>query len=277
MTAENLAAAVADHRQHFLDYTAGFSDVPDAAPLRLKVDHTFRVLEHAGRIVDSLERESAPIRERASDAELGRASLLAALYHDCGRFPQFKKFRTFLDAASVNHAVLSFQTMRDNGFLREETFRVRALAQCAVLLHNRHTLPANLHPDARFVTDVVRDADKLDIFRIMVGYLTSALPERDAVLLHVEDDPDRWSPKVAEDVLAGRVARYTDLRFVNDFRLLLGTWMHELRFSVTKKIMAESGLMDEVLSHLPKAEGLRPALDKLKAMLEECTIAGGAA
>ena len=271
------AADLSAYKQRFLDYTDTFKDVPDAAPLRLKVEHTFKVFDHACRIVGSLENKASPLKEKARDAELCRAAVLAALFHDCGRFPQFRQYRTFLDAKSVNHAVLSFQTMRDSDFLKEESRRVRSLAQCAVLLHNRHTLPPMLDADARFVTDVVRDADKLDIFRIMVSYLTSALPERDAVLLHVKDEPESWSPNVAEDVLAGRIARYGDLRYVNDFRLLLGTWMHELRFAVTRRELAESGLMDMVLSQLPKAEALRSAVEKLKAMLEECRNAGGLA
>lgn len=257
------------YRRRFLDYVEGFRDVPDAAPLRLKVDHTFRVVDHAGVIVDSLAG-AAGQRVPGRDDETCRAAVLAALYHDCGRFPQFRRYRTFLDAKSVNHAVLSFHTMRDGGFLREESVRVRHLAQCAVLLHNRHVLSSLLAPDARFVTDVVRDSDKLDIFRIMVGYLENALPERDAILLHVADDPERWSPRVAEDVLAGRVASYGDLRFVNDFRLLLGTWMLELRFAATRRALAKSGLMESVLSGLPDAPGLRPARERLYMLLDEC-------
>lgn len=257
------------HIRRFQSYTDRFRDVPDAAPLRLKVEHTFRVFEHARTILASLEQEEPEKSRFAADAACCRSAELAALYHDCGRFPQFKTYRTFLDAKSVNHAVLSFQTMRDEGFLAEEPPRVRGLAQCAVLLHNRHALPDRLAEDARFVTDVVRDADKLDIFRIMVGHLTSALPERDAVLLHVKDDPERWTPAIAEDVLAGRVSRYADLRYVNDFRLLLGTWMYELRFKATRKALAQSGLMETVLSQLPDAAPLRPALGRLHAMLDQ--------
>ena len=263
------------HRKHFLDYVEGFRDVPDAAPLRLKVEHTFRVVEHAGLIVDSLADDDRE-RDWSRDGEACRAAVLAALYHDCGRFPQFRRYRTFMDAKSVNHAVLSFQTMRDGHFLQEESGRVRRLAQCAVLLHNRYALSPMLAPDARFVTDIVRDSDKLDIFRVMVGYLGNALPERDAVLLHVADDPDQWSSKVVEDVLAGRVARYVDLRFVNDFRLLLGTWMLELRFSATRRALADSGLMEQVLAGLPEDPRLRPAREKLYALLEDCRSGRGA-
>ena len=76
---------------------------------------------------------------------------------------------------------------------------------------------------------------------------------------------------------AGRVARYVDLRFVNDFRLLLGTWMLELRFASTRKALAESGLMDKVLAGLPDVSGLRPAKEKLHALLEDCRNGRGAA
>lgn len=257
------------HRRRFMDYVEGFRDVPDAAPLRLKVEHTFRVVDHAEVIVDYLA-EDAGERAWAKDNEACRAAVIAALYHDCGRFPQFRTYRTFLDAKSVNHAVLSFRTMRDEGFLQEESSRVRSLAFCAVLLHNRYELSPKLSPQARFVTDVVRDSDKLDIFRVMVSYLDNALPERDAVLLHVKDDPGCWSPKVAKDVLEGRVARYVDLRFVNDFRLLLGTWMLELRFAATRRALAASGLMEKVLAGLPDDAKLRPAVEKLHVLLEGC-------
>ena len=264
-----MSADFSVYRRRFLDYVEEFRDVPDSAPLRLKVEHTFRVVEHAGLVLDSLAGDAREREWSRNDAAC-RAARLAALYHDCGRFPQFRRYRTFMDAASVNHAVLSFHTMRDGAFLCEEDARVRGLAQCAVLLHNRHVLPRLLSPEARFVTDVVRDSDKLDIFRIMVSYLGNALPERDAVLLHVKDDPGKWTPRVAEDVLAGRVASYGDLRYVNDFRLLLGTWMLELRFAVTRRTLAESGLMEAVLSGLPDEPLLRPARERLYALLEAC-------
>lgn len=265
-----MSADLSLHRQRFLDYTAEFSHVPDAAPLRLKVEHTFRVMEHARRITETLYRDSGVPDERKKDGEACRAAVLAALYHDCGRFPQFARFRTFLDAKSVNHALLSFQVMRDRHFLQEENAAVRGLAQCAVLLHNRYALPPLLEKRARFVTDIVRDSDKLDIFRIMAGYLDGALPEKDAVLLHVQDDPRGWTSEVAEDVLCGRVAKYTDLHYVNDFRLLLGTWMWELRFACTRRTLAESGLVETVLAPLPKSPALKPALTRLYDSLEAC-------
>ncbi len=255
------------YQQRFLEYASSFCTTPEAAPLRLKVEHTLKVFEHARHIVDSISCDPGESRW-ASDLEACRAALLAALFHDIGRFCQFQKYKTFMDASSVNHAYLGMSILREQQIFREERPNVRRLALCAVLLHNRHQISPRLSPSARFATDIVRDSDKLDIFRIMVTHLENALPERDAVFLHVKDDPDCWTPAVADDVFHGKVARYADLRFVNDFRILLGSWMYELRFLETRRALAESGLMDKVLAGLPDDPALCPVKNKLNVLLE---------
>ena len=58
-------------------------------------------------------------------------------------------------------------------------------------------------------------------------------------------------------------------------RLLLGTWMDELRFPGTRKALADSGLMDNVLEQLPDTPELRPALDVLRVKLAQCREAAG--
>jgi hypothetical protein len=46
--------------------------------------------------------------------------------------------------------------------------------------------------------------------------------------------------------------------------------MTELVFDVTRKALAESGLMESVLAGLPDVPALRPALDTLYSQLERC-------
>lgn len=249
-----------EHCSLFRRYAADFvSDRPEDAPIRLKEAHSLRVYAHVENIVRT---------EHLPD-DIARAGLLAGLYHDCGRFPQFLRYRTFADAASVNHARLSLDVLKEKGFLMGERPRVRALAQTAVLLHNRSALPEKLSPDARLVTDMVRDADKLDIICIMVAHFDRALPENDAVFLHVEDNPAVCSPEVVRAVLAGRVVSYRDLHYVNDFRLLLGTWIHELRFAVTRDMLRASGHMEKVFSGLPDTPEIRAAATYLRGLLHE--------
>lgn len=247
------------HLARFLDFTAPYITGTDDAPLRLKVEHSLRVFEHA-RLLAEEDDVLAP--------EARRAAILAALYHDCGRFPQFRRYRTFADGLSANHARLGLGVVKNERFLSDESRPVRLLAQSGILLHNKYALPPALLPDARRVTDIVRDADKLDILRVMVEHLGGALPEKDAVLLSVRDEPDKWSATVLRDVMEGRVARYADLRYVNDFRLLLGTWLHEIRFAATRRVLRESGLMERVLADLPPEPKIREAAALLHGLLD---------
>ncbi len=255
------------HREQFLAFVESYVAGVQNGPLRLKVEHSFRVLEHVELLVAS-EPPASPV---SADQEAGRAALLAALYHDCGRFPQFRDYHTFMDAQSVDHAQLGVEVIREQGFLRHETDRARNLVETAVRLHNRYALPSDLTTEARLITDMVRDADKLDILRIMVEHLDGALPEKDSVFLSVRDASDAWTPSIVADVLAGRVARYGDLRYVNDFRLLLGTWLHELNFPATREALTRSGLMDAVLDGLPHAPEMEKAVTYLRGLLPKKT------
>lgn len=255
---------ITGHREQFLAFVESYTTGTEDGPARLKVEHSFRVLEHVEVLVGT-ERPAFPA---AGITSVARAALLAALYHDCGRFPQFRDYHTFMDDRSVNHALLGVEVIRKQGFLRHEADEVQSLVETAVSLHNRYALPDDLAPEPRLITDMVRDADKLDILRVMVQHLDGALPEKDTVVLSVRDEPERWTPSVVDDVLAGRVARYTDLHYVNDFRLLLGTWLHDLRFAATRRMLTHSGLMENVLDGLPRTTELDKAVSYLRGLLE---------
>lgn len=242
----------------------------DRAPLYLKVEHTGYVLTNAKFITNSQGFVDAWERARAENGHLADFSLkeltyachVAALYHDIGRFPQYRDYGTFADALSVNHATLSARTLVREGMLKTESKRVRGLVVGAVAMHNRYALPRGISAALRLVTNVVRDADKLDIIRIMAPQLSYASLEearkqaksggQNVVTMHVKDEPDLWSDAIVQDALAGRVAKYTDMRYINDFRIVIGTWMKELCFDASLEHLAKSGLMDKIFAGLPK-------------------------
>ncbi|MDR2800069.1 MAG: HD domain-containing protein, partial [Desulfovibrio sp.] len=155
-------------RQRFLGYARGFfSGSPEVDPyLRLKIDHTFRVCANA--------RSLAEQEEALGEEPVARALGLAALYHDVGRFEQFRRFRTFSDAASIDHGALGVKIIRDRGFFRDEEEETARLARIAVAAHNRFALPGRLRGRARLVLTALRDADKIDILGLIARELASA-------------------------------------------------------------------------------------------------------
>lgn len=231
-----------EHLKFFRDYAESKIAVckHDPEPLRLKLEHTFRVFENADNIAKG---ENLP-------PPLAHASRLAALYHDLGRFDQYLQFQTFKDALSFNHGLASLRLLLQNRLLAGEDRNLVRLVHTAVVCHNKREVPKALHGDARIITDVVRNADKLDILRVMASHLRKK-PYNPTVILSLPDSPDLHSDKVIKYALAGKNASYDDLKSVNDLRVLLGAWYYDLNFKSAKKLYKKMGHGLEIAKALP--------------------------
>lgn len=252
-------SCLSSHEARFFAYAEPFCPA-DCLPLQIKLVHTRNVLENARTIVTSAEHAELT-------GPVARAALLAALYHDVGRFEQFARFGTFRDADSLNHGCLASKLIRTQKFLDDEAPQVRRLARIGVCLHNRYHLP-KLGELELLVTNVVRDADKLDIFRVMAQHLNAAVPAGD-VVLHVKNEPECWTPAVAETILRGEVPGYGDLRYINDFRMLLVSWFKDLGFACSRTMLARSGHVEAVLAGLPNNPDLAPTREYLWNLLKQ--------
>jgi HD superfamily phosphodiesterase len=142
----------------FSRYCSSFSTSveEDQRNIVLKEVHTHKVCANARLI--------------AQDLSLGgRETLLAeivALLHDVGRFPQYRKYKTFRDSISENHAVLGAKVLLEQGVLRDFPKREQDIIVRAVTLHNVLTVPEGLDDDTLLFVKLIRDADKLDIWRV---------------------------------------------------------------------------------------------------------------
>ena len=126
--------------------------------------------------------------------------------------------------------------------------------------HNRVTVSKTLPAPLRQVLLGLRDADKLDILRIMAEHLGPGAQGNSTVLLHLRDEPLSCSPAVLRAFEEGRTALYRDMRYTNDFRILLCTWLHDLHFSVARRILRREGWLDNIVDGLEALPDLRGRL-----------------
>ncbi|MHC1701240.1 MAG: HD domain-containing protein [Humidesulfovibrio sp.] len=229
--------------RRFQDFAEPYLREPgDDFAYRLKVDHTMRVRSIA---TDIAETSGVPERVHL-------AARLAALLHDIGRFPQYKEYRTFRDAESANHAGLSVRhTLREH-MLDSAPQDIRRLVLGAVFLHNKRSLPATLPPDLQAVAQIVRDSDKLDIFRVMIAHFSKQDPEHPEVALHVKPHPTAYSQDVLESLLRGETGDYRRIVWVNDFKLMVVGWLFDLNYRRACQMLHELGYLDTIFESLPK-------------------------
>jgi putative nucleotidyltransferase with HDIG domain len=232
------------YKDAFLNYARSFhsGDAEENAARELKVDHSLRVLAHAEKLAATEPAFADPIA--------AKALWLAALFHDVGRFEQFRRYHTFADALSCNHGALGARITRSQGFLRGESPEVQRLVLSAIAAHNKLKEPAGLRGRTLDVLLALKDADKLDILRVMAANLAPGAKGDGAVLLHLKDEPLLWSAAVEQSLEEGRVALYSDMRYVNDFRLLLCTWLHDFRYRASLAIVRREGHFTAILAGL---------------------------
>ncbi|MBQ9181673.1 MAG: HD domain-containing protein [Bacilli bacterium] len=127
----------------------------------LKVYHTYRVLDNSIEIAKSLN---------LSESDVWVAALIGLL-HDIGRFEQITKYNTFNDLKSVDHANLGIEILKGNNFI--DSFvsdkYIQNIVLTAINNHNKYKIEDNLDKKTLMFCKIIRDADKLDIFKIFVN------------------------------------------------------------------------------------------------------------
>jgi hypothetical protein len=233
--------------QRFRDFADPYLGEPgDDFAYRLKVEHTGRVRA----IAEDIAGASA-----VSD-RVRLAASIAAMLHDVGRFPQYKQYRTFRDAESANHALLSVRHALREDMLGPVPKDIRRMVLGAVFLHNVRTLPSNLPPDTLAVARILRDSDKLDIFRVMINHFAQENPEHPEVVLNVQTHPTAYSQAVLEGLLRGETGDYRNIVWVNDFKLMVVGWLYDLNFRRSCQILHDLGYLDTIFDSLPQAPQL---------------------
>ncbi|ACD96759.1 HD domain-containing protein [Trichlorobacter lovleyi] len=246
-------------QEWFGSYVATFGDLdPEGLRnIRLKQDHTQRVVACM---------EALAAGEGLTDAETTLACAVALL-HDVGRFPQYRRWRTFRDSESDNHARLSLEVIRDEALLQRLPAEEQLLIEEAVRLHNLLTLPDRISsPTDRFIR-LIRDADKLDIWRVFLDYFQLPEGERaSAVGLGFPDLPE-VTPACLEALAAGEIVRLEQARVLNDFKLLQISWVYDLNFTTTRRLLLERDYLRRLAATLPASPLIQRAVDRAMSSL----------
>ncbi|MBW2708114.1 MAG: HD domain-containing protein [Deltaproteobacteria bacterium] len=231
-------------KNRFEQYVKQFaSPDPDVqAVLDLKQAHTRRVCE---AILDIGGHEGL------SGEEL-RMAEAAALLHDIGRFEQYRKYKTFSDIRSENHALLGVKVIGENRILEGiDPGKAKVIIR-AVECHNRAALPVGENSRGLLFMKLLRDADKVDIWRVVTDYYRNAHRERNQTIeLNLPDEPE-ISDSVCRSLMKGNIVQMTDIRTLNDFKLLQIGWIYDVNFRRTFQIVKEKGYLGQIRGALPE-------------------------
>lgn len=217
-------------RAYTSHYNAGEEKV------RLKIEHTYRVCELCERIADSLNLPE-PDRDLA---------WLIGLLHDIGRFEQLKKFGTFSDAASIDHAACGADILFKEGRIRDylDSFKEDALIETAIRSHSAYRIPENLDGRTELFCNIIRDGDKIDILKVNVDF-----PLEEIYNVTTEE---LKSGAVTEDVMESFNQEHAVLRSLKKTAVdnVVGhiSLVYELVFPVSLQIVCQQGYLEKLMN-----------------------------
>jgi len=213
----------------------------------LKKMHTKRVCEETLQIGRKLGLKEDELR----------FSELTALFHDIGRFEQYAKYKTFADYKSENHAELGMKILKKSGVLNCLNDSLRDLVYRIVSYHNRACLPDRETGRCLFYTKLLRDADKLDIWKVLTDYyLRRDDVSNSAIELELPDTPE-ISDKVYEAVINKRIVDTHNIRNLNDFKVLQIGWVFDVNFKPALDAVIYRNYIELICSVLPASEKVK--------------------
>jgi len=205
-------------------------------PLKLKAAHSARVAQNCLEIVKS---------EQITDKNIVTAAHATGLLHDIGRFEQYRKYGTFQDSVSTDHANLSAEILAAE--FPFDTKQDKEIILCAIKNHNKLEIAHNLSGYKLWFSKLIRDADKIDIFfeiqeRIDNGTIFDMMPR------HIQYKG--LTPELVQNVKETGKGSYIYAKSLDDYRLIELCWGLDLNFAYSVKTVWEAGLFDKIIEHL---------------------------
>jgi hypothetical protein len=191
------------------------------------------------------------------------------LLHDIGRFPQYARYRTFRDSISVNHGKLGAEVITRDNALKAIPRHEQEIIIEAVRFHNAFSIPHVLDPETIFFLKMIRDADKLDIWRVFTEQFSMDMPGRaSAADLGLPDLP-MYSDSLLDCLREKRQATLAGLKTLTDFKIMQLTWVYDLNFAVSHRILSDSGHVDNIIAMLPQDDNVTAAVSVLRSYIKD--------
>lgn len=245
--------------KRFFEYVDSFkeSDSKFCKLLEEKLNHIKRVTDNACYIAnnENWSEENCLIAE------------LCGLFHDIGRFPQYKQYKTFSDSKSVNHGEFGYKTIKDNNIFNKLSINDAQIILDAVHYHNALNIPTELSEKSVLFTKLTRDADKIDIFFMLTDAIknNNLNCHQDLIWNLPFGEPN---PNIIEKLLNNSQALYSDIKSATDVCLLQFCWLYGINYKSSLKKIIQNQTVETISSILPKTPKIKDCIDHINSFLE---------
>ena len=224
-------------KKSFQEYLKNY-DTNDGS-IALKIKHTYEVAKKSEYIANGLRLDKENI-------ELAK---IIALLHDIGRFEQIKEFGEFNDK-KIEHAEFGVKVLFDNGLIRKfiEENKYDNIIYKAIYNHNKYKIEENLNENELLQCKIIRDADKLDNFRVKEkDKLEDIFPK---IYNEKTINYETISEKVYEDFMQHKCIKLEDRKTIIDYWVCVIAFIFDLNFNISLQYVKENNYIDILVNRI---------------------------
>ncbi len=206
--------------------------------IKLKVVHSFQVVNNMEYLCQELKLDD-------EDLQL---ALIIALLHDLGRFEQYRIYHSFEDYKTIDHALFSSQLLFDQGLIKEfiSNRKYDSLIKVAIEQHNKYQVTGTFSERELLFIHLIRDADKLDNFRVKETESFETLLNVTKEQLEKESISDGVYDQYLQCQLIYSPSRQTNL----DKWLSYIAFIFDLHFDASKKYIRENDYINRLFNRV---------------------------
>ena len=219
--------------------------------------------KHTGYVTSNCVELAKFLNLSNHDVELAE---IIGLFHDVGRFYQYQKYKTFNDAQSEDHANLALKVIEGLEFFNELSVDDYELVKFAIKNHNKKVIEPCDDDRKVFFAKLIRDADKLDIYRVLEPYF--AQENADKMPNFITGRSPDISPDFVEKFVRGEQTDYNLIRTNGDRKIVRLMWIYDVNFKWTMEKIVERGYIDKIVENLPMNEKIAEGVRRLRNYVE---------
>lgn len=249
----------------FNQYVDSFRELSEEQKnnFNIKKEHSLRVSELVRFLAQKLD-----LPENES-----KIAFVSGVFHDIGRFGQLIEFNTFDDSKSVDHAEFGIEILKKEGFIKEVGIEDEELIYTAILWHNKLELPNKLTDRELLHAKLLRDADKLDILRVLSEYYSQRNSKPNHTLTWELPKGTNVSDTVARDILAGKLVSKHNVVSELDVKIMQLSWVYDLNFKSSIDFLLANRFFDRIYNSMPKNDLVIGIYRKVKVFAENKLLA----
>jgi len=212
-------------------------------------------------------------RDMGKDMRWSQSDILTAetlgLLHDIGRFPQLVEFGTFSDTSSINHGELGYKIVKQFNILSPLAEEDQSRILDGIHYHNLLKIPQHINSDSLRFVKLVRDADKLDIFRVISDSIrNNRLDDYPEITLNIDIDGP-VNPSALAQVLNKQIVSYKNVKSLADFGLTQLSWIYDINYKFTFQQIFERRIIEQVTELLPEEKEVQKVVRAVKTFIAQ--------